>query len=116
MLTIIIAELSLCAVPSGPPRNFLGSATSSRSIFLTWSSPLFEDQNGVLVGYTINVTLIEMGEYFELHSDANNLTADSLRPFSMYAFKIAGQTVVGVGTFSDAIAIMTPEDGEDGNV
>lgn len=49
---------------------------------------------------------------FELLSDSENISVDLLRPFSTYVFKIAGQTVVGVGTISAAIAVITPEDGE----
>ena len=84
---------------------------SSRSISLTWDPPLFEEQNGVITGYIINVTGIETEESFELFSDLEILTADFARPFSSYMFKIAGQTTVGTGTFSDPITIMTPEDG-----
>ena len=84
---------------------------SSRSITLSWEPPLFEDQNGVITGYTINVTLNETEESFELFSNSLNLTADVFRPFRNYIFKIAGQTAVGVGSFSDPITIMTPEDG-----
>ena len=84
---------------------------SSRSITFTWDAPLFEEQNGVITGYIINVTGIETEELFELFSDSESLTADFVRPFSSYIFKIAGQTAVGTGTFSDPITIMTPEDG-----
>ena len=99
------------AVPSGPPQNFRSSEVSSRSITLIWNLPLFEEQNGVITGYIINVTGIETAEMFELFSNRESLTADFARPFSSYIFKIAGQTAVGVGTFSDPITIMTPEDG-----
>ena len=84
---------------------------SSRSITLTWEPPLFEDQNGVITGYTIHVMLNETEESFELFSDLLSLTADVFRPFRNYIFKIAGQTAVGVGSFSDPLTIMTPEDG-----
>ena len=84
---------------------------SSRFISLTWDPPLFEEQNGVITGYIINVTELETEESFELFSGSENLTADFVRPFSTYIFKIAGQTAVGTGTFSDPITIMTLEDG-----
>ena len=98
-------------VPSGPPQNVEGSALSSHYIFLTWDPPLFEEQNGVITGYTINVMLNETEESFELLSDTESITADLFRPFSNYIFKIAGQTAVGVGTFSYPITVMTLEDG-----
>ena len=104
-------SLPVHAAPSGPPQNFQSSEVSSRSITFTWDPPLFEEQNGVITGYIINVTSIETEELFELFSDSESLTADFVRPFSSYIFKIAGQTAVGTGTFSDPITIMTPEDG-----
>ena len=85
---------------------------SSRSISLNWDSPLFENQNGIIIGYIINVTVVETEENFDLFSNSNNLTIGLLRPYSTYRLKIAGQTVVGIGTFSAAITIMTPEDGK----
>ena len=109
---LCVFHLNVCAAPSGPPQNLQGRTVSSRSITLSWEPPLFEDQNGVITGYTINVTLNETEESFELLSNSLNLTADVFRPFRNYIFKIAGQTAVGVGSFSDPITIMTPEDGK----
>ena len=108
---LCVFHLNVYAAPSGPPQNLQGRTVSSRSITLSWEPPLFEDQNGVITGYTINVTLNETEESFELFSNSLNLTADVFRPFRNYIFKIAGQTAVGVGSFSDPITIMTPEDG-----
>ena len=85
---------------------------SSQSISLNWDSPSFEEQNGIIIGYIINVTVVETEENFDLFSNSNNLTIGLLRPYSTYRLKIAGQTVVGIGTFSAAITIMTPEDGK----
>ena len=99
-------------VPNSPPQNFQGTAVSSRSISLNWDSPLLEDQNGIIIGYIINVTLVETEENFNLFSNSNNITVGLLRPYSTYRLKIAGQTVVGIGTFSVAITIRTPEDGK----
>lgn len=66
----------------------------------------------MITGYTIHVTLNETEESFELFSDSESISADIFKPFSNYIFKIAGQTAVGVGTFSDSITVMTLEDGK----
>lgn len=66
----------------------------------------------MITGYTIHVTLNETEESFELFSDSDSISADIFKPFSNYIFKIAGQTAVGVGTFSDSITVMTIEDGK----
>lgn len=66
----------------------------------------------MITGYTIHVTLNETEESFEVFSDSESISADIFKPFSNYIFKIAGQTAVGVGTFSDSITVMTLEDGK----
>ena len=111
-MVTVIADLFSYSAPSGPPQNIQGSASSSRSVSLAWAPPLLEDQNGIITGYAINVTVMETREYFALFSNTNSLTVGSLRPFSTYLFKIAGETAAGGGTFSAVITVNTPEDGK----
>ena len=99
-------------VPTGYPQNFTGTATSSRSATLTWAPPLLEDQNGVITGYIINITVVETGETMELFSVSNSLTLESLSPFTTYICIIAATTSIGTGTFSTPITTFTPEDGK----
>lgn len=98
--------------PNTSPLNFEGNATSSRSISLMWEPPLFEDQNGVITSYIINVVLNETAENFQLSTAEPRLFLDSLRPFGTYSFVIAAQTIAGVGPFSTVLTIATPEDSE----
>jgi len=86
--------------------------TDSRSVVLTWDPPPPEDQNGPIVGYVINVTVIETGEMFQLTSSTNTLSVASLKPFTHYVCIIAARTSVGLGPFSTTVTVMTPEDGK----
>lgn len=85
--------------------------TSSSSLFLTWQPPLSSERNGEIVLYTINVTVLESGEEFQLTSLVANLTLTSLRPYYTYSFALAASTVIGEGPFSLIFNIRMPEDG-----
>lgn len=100
------------AAPNTSPLNFEGNATSSRSISLTWEPPLFEDQNGIITSYIINVVLNETAEESQLLTTEPGLFLGSLRPFGTYSFVIAAQTIAGIGPFSTVLTIATPEDSE----
>ena len=86
--------------------------TGPRSVVLTWDPPPPEDQNGPIVEYVINVTVLETGEMFQLTSSTNRLSVASLKPFTRYVCIIAARTSVGLGPFSTTITVMTPEDGK----
>ena len=100
------------AVPSGYPQAFMAQSTSSRSAVLTWDPPNAEDQNGVIVEYTINVTAVETGEEFQFTSNTTIFTITTLRPFTTYLCTIAASTSIGLGPFSTVFTLRTPEDGE----
>ena len=110
---ILFLFLTLPAAPSGPPQDISAEATSSQTVYLMWNPPLPEEQNGVITGYFIDVTLLERGEMFQVFSETSELTVESLRPYSTYSFVIAAQTIVGIGPFSTVLVVaLTPEDGE----
>lgn len=97
--------------PSGSPQNIGALPTSSRTLFLSWDPPPRPQRNGEITLYTINVTVLENGETFQVTSDASNLTLSSLRPYYTYSFIITASTIVGEGPFSEALTIRMPEDG-----
>ena len=90
----------------------MAQSTSSRSAVLTWDPPNAEDQNGVIVEYTINVTAVETGEEFQFTSNTTIFTVTTLRPFTTYLCTIAASTSIGLGPFSTVFTLRTPEDGE----
>ena len=69
------------------------------------------DQNGVIIGYVVNVTVIATGEMFQLTTTSTNLALDSLQPFTTYMCRIAVRTAVGIGPYSIAVVATTEQAG-----
>ena len=103
-------HLTVHIVPSGTPTNLTGDATSHESIFLSWDPPLFEEQNGVITGYTINVTNLRREETMQFSvMDSRNLSVGSLLPHTTYACVVAAHTINGTGPFSQQFLVRTLE-------
>ena len=100
-------------VPSGSPQAFNASATSPSSAVLTWQPPPFDEQNGMILSYVINVTIVETGGNFLLFSNSTTLTVTTLKPFRTYICIIAAQTSVGTGPYGTQFILYTPEDGKE---
>ena len=103
---------TLVPVPSGPPLNFFIEATTSRTLYFSWEPPLLEQQNGVIVGYTVNIVPDDNSMMFQLYSDehATNLSAKIFKPYTVYRCAVAAFTTPGTGPYSDEVVILTPED------
>ena len=105
----------LCAsstAPSSPPINVGVSNLTSSSLNATWEPPLPASRNGVIIGYFINVTVIEDSITIQLVSSTTSLVVNSLEPFTSYTIAVAAQTTVATGPYSQAVSVMTMEDGE----
>ena len=85
---------------------------TSDSAIVEWEPPPLQHHNGIIVGYVVNVTLVDTGEVFQLDANAVELTLDSLQSHTSYTIVIAAQTVVGIGPFSTALLFRTEEDGK----
>ena len=90
---------------------FNATTTSPYSAILTWEPPAFDQQNGVITGYIISVSVLETNETFLLYSNTTYLIVTSLKPFRTYVCIIAAQTGVGTGPFGTQFVLNTPEDG-----
>lgn len=99
-------------VPDGIPRDFTIVSTLTTSTILSWNPPLVEEQNGIITGYVVNVTLLLTGETFLLFSNTTTLLVDILKPFRTYVCIIAAQTSVGTGPFGTQITLQTLQDGK----
>ena len=113
LFVIFMLTSSLPTVPSGSPQAFNVSVTSPSSAELTWQPPPFDQQNGVILSYVINATIVETGDSFLLFSNSTTLTVTNLKPFRTYICIIAAQTSVGTGPYGDQFILYTPEDGEE---
>ena len=111
-------RLVLLSEPSAAPQNFTAhfNATSHDSIFLSWDPLPSEDQNGIVLGYLINITDISREDTQQFSSDTHNLTIELLRPHTTYTCLVAAYTSVEMGPFSVEISVQTLETSEYGQV
>lgn len=106
--SIIIATISF-TVPSGYPQNVGYTLLSSRALILHWDPPHNEEQNGIIVNYTISQSPLNV--MYEVDSNSTSLTLHQLSPYTPYIWVIAASTRVGRGPFSTTLNVLTPEDG-----
>ena len=78
---------------------------------LSWDLPNFEDRNGNITGYVINITNAQTNEASEYASNATTLTLTTLSPFTTYYCIVAAKTSVGTGPFTPVLTFRTPPDG-----
>ena len=97
------------AVPSGFPQHFSGNATSSTSMYLSWSPPLLEEQSGDIFQYVINVTHADTLETVQHYSVTTYISIDGLDPFTTYVCVVAAETAQGLGPYSHLLFIQTHE-------
>ena len=97
------------AVPTDAPQAVDAVAVSSTSIRITWSPPPFEEQNGVIRFYYINVTELQTGhtQQFTAYGDETLQIVNLLHPFYIYECSVAAFTV-GVGPAAYAQAQTDP--------
>lgn len=100
------------AVPSASPISPGASALSSDSIQISWQPPPLPDQNGVITGYTINITSLDSGVTLQRTTATNTLQVSNLSPFTIYSCTLAAMTAVGLGPFSYFFTVQTHEDGK----
>lgn len=84
-------------------------AISFGTISLMWEPPPKQEQNGIIMGYVVTVTMLGNGESFQLFSSNNTITLDSLRPYTTYVCVVAAQTSAGIGPVSIGIQVRTNE-------
>ena len=68
---------------------------SSTSAVFTWEAPLSGDLNGHLIGYSINLTILQTGEMLEVFSNSTTLTVYDLQPYTVYTCVSAAVTNAG---------------------
>ena len=99
-------------VPSGYPQSVQGNSTSADGIFLSWSPPADEEQNGLIVQYIINVTHADTLDTVQYFTTKTFIHITGLDPYTTYVCVVAAETSVGIGPFSHLYFIQTIEDGK----
>ena len=93
--------------PSWSP-TITATEASSDSIYLRWSPPPFEDQNGIITGYVIDSLSNRKNSSFSVNLTEHHLEAF---PYTGYTLRVAALNSVGQGPFSDVVYVETLQDG-----
>ena len=98
--------------PSSAPASLLGSTLSPTAAVFTWTPPPAEDQNGVIVMYSVNLTLLGGGGLAQQYTTSNtSIVVSNLLPYRYYTCIVAAATMVGTGPYSIIVTIQTPQAG-----
>ena len=105
VLCALHLSLSLTLGPDAAPTIVQSFSPNSTSLFLSWSPPPAEQQNGIITGYRVCYTNVETDVKVIIFGEVteNDVTLTSLEPFTVYNVEIAAGTVVGFGPVAAAV-------------
>ena len=103
----------LSVAPDSPPQNFTADVLNSTAVFLQWSPPTLDQQNGVIRKYHIRQfeTVTGIVTRYMRGGNFTELLIGSLHAYYQYQFTIAAETVEQ-GPFSNPVTVTTLEAGE----
>ena len=99
-------------VPNAPPANVTGNNETSTSIFVQWDKVPVDNQNGIIVNYTVTYTELPSGSSLDevVIAPKRNITLKGLKKFTNYSITVFASTSKGGGSRSDPIFVITDED------
>ena len=79
---------------------------------MDWNPPPEESQNGIIIHYSLSVSVSESGNRFDIVINGEiAVTLVDLHPYYEYSYIIAAATSIGTGPFSEQNSIRMPQDG-----
>lgn len=113
LLTLLKNIFFTKTVPSSAPENPKCDVLSSTSIYVTWSPPNVEQQNGKIRGYKVN--FIPSEEYYDTQPTVATTTnqyytIENARKFTNYTVNVLAYTSVGDGMKTKEFYCVTNED------
>ena len=105
-------------VPSNAPQAVTVSATSSKSIFVSWDPVIADDRNGIIKGYKVNYQALPNGDmaakFLNITRAQQNkrqrVSLDHLNEFTNYSIGVLAFTAFGNGPASVVQVVETLED------
>ena len=105
-------------VPSNAPQAVTVSATSSKSIFVSWDPVIPDDRNGIIKGYKVNYQALPNGDmaakFLNITKAQQNkrqrVSLDHLNEFTNYSIGMLAFTAFGNGPASVVQVVETLED------
>ena len=97
---------------SPPPPNVRGTNKSSTSILVEWDQLPEEDQNGVIVSYTVTYRALpsNSSRSKNVTIKENHVTLTGLNEYTNYSITVFASTSKGRGNESKPIVVITAED------
>ena len=93
--------LNCNAAPSGPPLDVNVTAVNSSSLFVSWKEPVAEKQNGVIVSYTVCISLVPSNTCLSTHmTTKKTFLIKELIAYTNYYVKVRARTKMGIGPYS----------------
>ena len=105
----------IVVVPNAPPDNVRGNNETSTSIFVQWDEVPADNQNGIIVNYTVTYTKLPDGSPTDevvVIAPKSNATLTTLKKFTNYSITVFASTTKGGGNRSEPIIVITDEDSE----
>lgn len=102
----------MIVVPTSSPTITSYRAGDPSSLYLSWSSPPVNQQNGIIRYYNISLIELETGYIFSHTTMNTSITISQLHPHYRYQFEISAFTI-GTGPSSIPIIVQMPEDGRE---
>lgn len=100
--------------PSAPPLDVDVSVTGSTSSSVTWLPPPHDDQNGVIIYYSLVLVDLQFNtSNIVVNSTTTSYAFATLNEFNRYSCLVAAATSAGLGPYSKAVEFVTEQDGKD---
>ncbi len=80
-------------------------------MFLTWSSPLPSERNGIIIEYSVEMS-DAVAVISQLVTNATSIEISTLMPFTTYFIAVSSSTKIGIGPFGTSLLFTTLEDGK----
>lgn len=107
----LVSFFFVFSAPTGSPLNVTAFAVNSTAITVEWLQPMFDEQNGLITSYRLQVSGGGRVFYISSHGVQRVLTASDLTPYTTYSIRVAAVTGGGQGVFSPTQDTTTDEAG-----
>ena len=107
-----VVGVFVIVVPNASPANVTGNNVTSTSIFVQWDEVPADNQNGIIVNYTVTyaeVPSVNRGTKIVI-APRTNATLTGLEKYTNYSITVFASTAKGGGSRSDPIIVITDED------
>lgn len=107
--TLLQQPIFLYSAPISSPLDITVTNNSPTSVSASWTPPPFEDRNGIIRRYRIQLVEAETGSEWTRNATATQFLFDFLQESFQYTLRIAADTVA-VGPYSGPVQFSTLPD------